>query len=45
MSKTIVWTKQNIFHVMAKDSLGLLPKSEGKVKIINLIDSLLSRKK
>lgn len=37
--------KAKHFSVMAKDSLGLLPKSEGKVKIINLIDSLLSRKK
>ena len=33
------------FSLMAKDSLGLFPKSEDKDKIINLIDSLLSRKK
>ena len=37
--------KAKHFSLMAKDSLGLFPKSEDKDKIINLIDSLLSRKK
>ena len=37
--------KAKHFSIMAKDSLGLFPKSEDKDKIINLIDSLLSRKK
>ena len=37
--------KAKHFSLMAKDSLGLFPKSEDKDKIINLIDSLLTRKK
>ena len=37
--------KAKHFSIIAKDSLGLFSKSEEKDKIINLIDSLSSRRK